>query len=319
MQSPLGRSLRPLPQLPGRLPTARSPSQPRPSPRQAVEPGCQNRKFTHFRFRLAFMVPQRSGDDMTKLGGTPGRRSMDASSYYVLLDYYNIPSIHRQRGAKRIVQRILDTLGAKILADSKLSVLRIRFYGGWYGKASLSKHGQKLVAELNEIPTHWGVGTHREILRLRIQAELAGSMLVDPAHHILHTLRRGTPPIHEVRPLPFRGCIEPTACSLAPVEALVVQRNCPAGSCSTPISAVFPRPKQQKLVDTMIVSDLIYLACTTRRPVVVVSTDDDLWPGIRTALHFGLPIHHIHTGNRTTPAIYASTAFETPYREYRFR
>ena len=244
----------------------------------------------------------------------PSHPLVGAISYYVLLDYYNISRIHRQRGAAWVVQRIFDTLGTDALTDA--SRFRVRFYGGWYGKASLSQNGQELSAELDAVfPARLVVGTRYTSLQLRVLAELASSMLADPTHDILHTLRRGTPPRYDVRPLPFRGCTEPAACPLAPIEALIDWKKCPADTCATPISAVFPRPKQQKLVDTMLVSDLIYLAGTTRSPVVVVSTDDDLWPGIRTALHLGLPVHHIHTANRTTPGIYAS-AVTNAYHEY---
>ena len=245
-----------------------------------------------------------------------GHPLLGAISYYVLLDYYNVNPVHRERGAAWVVQRIFDTLGAEALTDA--SRFRVRFYGGWYGKGSLSQHGQQLSTELDAMfPARLVVGTRYTSLQLRVLAELASSMLADPTHDVLYTLRRGTPPRYDVHPLPFRGCTEPTACPLAAVQGLVDQRECPADACSAPISAVFPRPKQQKLVDTMLVSDLVYLACTTRSPVVVVSTDDDLWPGIRTALHLGLPVHHIHTANRTTPAIYAS-AVSGAYHEYRF-
>ena len=233
---------------------------------------------------------------------------------YVLLDYYNLRQLHRRRGAAWLVQRILDTLGTDTLTPAHR--FRIRFYGGWYGKSSLSQHGQALAAELDaQFPASLLVATRYTSLRLRVLAELASSMLADPTHDILNTFRRGHQPRVHVRRAPFIGCARPTDCPLAPIESLADHRQCPVDSCSTSISAVFPRQKQQKLVDTMIVSDLIYLACTTRTPVVVVSTDDDLWPGIRTALHFGLPVHHIHTANRTTPGIYAS-AVTTAYHEY---
>lgn len=240
---------------------------------------------------------------------------MSRTLRYALLDYYNLSRIHRQRGAAWVVQRVFDTLGTKALTDA--SRFRVRFYGGWYGKASLSQHGQALSAELDAVfPAHLVVGTRYTSLQLRVLAELASSMLADPTHDLLHTLRRGTPPRYEVRPLPFHGCTEPIDCPLAPIDALIDRRQCPTDNCSAPISAVFPRPKQQKLVDTMLVSDLVFLACTTHNPVIVVSTDDDLWPGIRTALQLGLSVHHIHTANRTTPGIYASTVTRA-YHEYR--
>ena len=37
-------------------------------------------------------------------------------------------------------------------------------------------------------------------------------------------------------------------------------------------------------MDSMILTDLIHLAGTTSEPIVVVSGDDDLWPGMRFVL-----------------------------------
>ena len=237
-------------------------------------------------------------------------------THYILLDYYNINRLHRHRGSVWLVQRIFDTLGAETLAH--VSRFRIRFYGGWYEGATLSRQGQRLSAELDEaFPARLVVGTRSSSLQLRVFAELARSMLADPRHDVLHTLRRRTPPIY-VRHPPFRGCAAQAACLLAPIPALIARRQCPADGCSAPLPAVFPWRKQQKLVDTMLVSDLLFLACTTRSLVVVVSTDDDMWPGIRTALHFGLSVHHIHTANRITPTFYTSTV-KASYHEYRLR
>ena len=42
--------------------------------------------------------------------------------------------------------------------------------------------------------------------------------------------------------------------------------------------------EEQKLVDSMLVVDLVHFAETTDESLVVVSADDDLWPGIRFAL-----------------------------------
>ena len=61
---------------------------------------------------------------------------------------------------------------------------------------------------------------------------------------------------------------------------------------------------EQKLVDTMLVSDLIFLATRGERDLVVVSSDDDIWPGIRTALQLGARVTQVHTGGRETPADY---------------
>ena len=241
-------------------------------------------------------------------------RPQAASTSYVLLDYYNIPKLHRHRGAVSVVQEILNALDIHHFPTG--TRLHVRFYGGWYRKAGLSQPGQDLSTELRgTFPNPMVVSTRQTTVQFRVGADLARSLLLDPAYDLLHTLRRGLPPVYNVATLPFRGCTRPESCKLACIDSLIHRRVCPDNFCSTRISAVFPRPKQQKLVDTMLVSDLIYLAHSESDPVIVVSSDDDLWPGIRTALHLGVPVHHVHTLPRRTSDVYSS-AVTTSYYEY---
>ena len=53
--------------------------------------------------------------------------------------------------------------------------------------------------------------------------------------------------------------------------------------------------REQKLVDTMIVADLIHLASRGETPIGLVSSDDDMWPGILSALNIGASVIHVHT------------------------
>jgi hypothetical protein len=56
------------------------------------------------------------------------------------------------------------------------------------------------------------------------------------------------------------------------------------------------------MVDTLLVTDLIYLSMTETSPIAVVSNDDDMWPGIRQALLNGSRIVHVHPiPGRATP------------------
>ena len=50
---------------------------------------------------------------------------------------------------------------------------------------------------------------------------------------------------------------------------------------------------EQKLVDSMITIDLVHLAEATSQCLVVVSADDDLWPGIRFVLLRGAQVVHV--------------------------
>lgn len=76
---------------------------------------------------------------------------------------------------------------------------------------------------------------------------------------------------------------------------------------------------EQKLVDTMLTADLIHVASLMgTSDLVIVTNDDDLWPGIRMAVHLGATVHHVHPRKRqTTPGFYASTVTKN-YFQYSF-
>ena len=87
------------------------------------------------------------------------------------------------------------------------------------------------------------------------------------------------------------------------VADFLEEQRCPGNGCTVRQNDVLQK-WEQKLVDTMLVSDLIFLATRGERDLVVVSSDDDIWPGIRTALQLGARVTQVHTGGRETPADY---------------
>lgn len=71
---------------------------------------------------------------------------------------------------------------------------------------------------------------------------------------------------------------------------------------------------EQKLVDSMMATDLMSLHLSSQEELVVVSSDDDLWPSLRLLLHRGHTIYHVHTKpNRPTPTFYTQ---RVPARQY---
>ena len=68
------------------------------------------------------------------------------------------------------------------------------------------------------------------------------------------------------------------------------------------------------MVDTMMVADLIHLAAKADEPLVVITSDDDLWPGILSALIHGTSVIHLQTGAvnnaptylTSTPGVYTA-------------
>ena len=63
--------------------------------------------------------------------------------------------------------------------------------------------------------------------------------------------------------------------------------------------------KRTKLVDTMITADMINIAINENE-LSIISSDDDFWPGIMTALHIGAKVFHILTKTRITANPYSS-------------
>ncbi len=77
------------------------------------------------------------------------------------------------------------------------------------------------------------------------------------------------------------------------VNSFYSDRACVHEGCLVSRKRAFSR-SEQKLVDTMIVSDLIHFATSsTKENLVLVSGDDDMWPGIRYALLQDARIIHI--------------------------
>ena len=103
-----------------------------------------------------------------------------------------------------------------------------------------------------------------------------------------------TGPIDELR----SGCGGRLARGLAACTGL------PTSCDLTPEDLI--RRKEQKLVDAMVAADIFFNAHFQADRIAVVSSDDDMWPAIKTALQLGSDIIHVHTKQgRSTPTFYA--------------
>jgi len=225
----------------------------------------------------------------------------------VLVDYDNIPDAERNRGVVHVVSKILNTVELVVALPSRV---RLRLYGGWYEGAYLSRAAQLLSANIQAAyPSPLLVLRDGAATSVIVSAEMAYSLEIDPGRALESTYRRRSPPPNlKTHPLPYMGCIQPGACSLHPVRELLRSGYCPHASCAAGIDQVFYRP-EQKLVDTMLTSDIIHAALSYSEPICVVSSDDDMWPGIKTALSLGAKVVHLHTRRGwTTRSAYARSA-----------
>lgn len=211
----------------------------------------------------------------------------------VLVDYNNILQHERKRGIVYVVDKIVSTLGLNRLAGDRR--LAIRLYGGWYEKQIPTRAAQQISADiLASYPTTMILKESHATARILIHVELAYSIRIDPARHLWHTYRpKGLPHGLECRLPSSAGCSSP-GCPLRGMYEFFRNNKCPQSTCSIKPRDLIHR-KEQKLVDTMLAADVFYNIHTGADRLVVVSSDDDVWPLINTALQCGLKVFHVHT------------------------
>ena len=220
------------------------------------------------------------------------RRGLQTTKVIILIDYDNLDTLVRQRGARHVITRLLDVLGSSRTAgDRKVDC---RLYGGWLDKDTSSRNAERLIPALRRdfpcsVPVTGDAGTQTVL----VHVELARSLACDPAVVLTHTYRRRSrPPRLLCEAAPFPGCAAPSHCPVAALDPFIRNADCPVDGCAVEPSTVLAR-EEQKLVDSMLVVDLVHFAETTDEPLVVVSADDDLWPGIRFVLLRGARVIHV--------------------------
>ncbi len=222
----------------------------------------------------------------------------------ILVDYDNLdPQITRD-GVWTLCTRISSVIANhRQVAPERC---RVRLYGGWYDGSQLTRLAQRLGADIDrEFPGTMRWQSGGKVTNCVTQAELAVSLQVEPRRHLFQTYRvRNFCTQLSCNSVVFENCPEDW-CPMREVEAFLRERRCPGESCTVRQEDVLRRG-EQKLIDTMITSDLIFLATQGQKDLVVVSSDDDIWPGIRTALELGATITLVHTKKRLVPNDYSS-------------
>ena len=217
---------------------------------------------------------------------------------FILIDYDNIPRELRRWGVEHVVRRIASSFAH--LVDGQDNSLRFRLYGGWFEASTLTKPAQDIQDEVDELSTFPILrqdGTRLGLARV----QLALSMLIDPTVAITHTFRRKGPPTGlQCTTRPWLTCAAEASCPLFAVVDFVAKDICPSETCALGPSDVFYR-QEQKMVDTMLVVDVMQGIREEANALAVVSSDDDVWPGIHSAIHSGGKILHVRTRATTSP------------------
>jgi hypothetical protein len=210
----------------------------------------------------------------------------------ILIDYDNLVEADRRNGPRLLLEKICERIvGAGLPLGRRLHA---RFYGGWYEGQRLSRRAESLSVDIQrDFPAVLQIIGVRS--PLPTTCELALSLDIDPGSHFYHTFRRQSPPLDVKCNDPrAAGCMEP-ACPVVHVQEFLDRGRCSVSGCSRTAAQLLFR-SSQKLVDSMLTVDLMTM--TSTRPgelVSVVSSDDDLWPGIHGVLHQGITAVQVHT------------------------
>jgi hypothetical protein len=203
----------------------------------------------------------------------------------ILVDFDNLDSKLRLQSLIDISDSILTRFSQPMLA--KLGVAEFRLYGGWAKGSSLTTVAQRLSSEIQR--------SFPKIISMpapiRITMELAQSLEAFPLRPLGNTLRKE--PIRKILfQQPTKTTCRNASCPIEPLYGFFWDEHCPVPGCSaTPYN--LGSQEAQKMVDTMLVADLLYLSHGGHSPICVVSADDDMWPGILSSVAMGTHVLHL--------------------------
>lgn len=205
----------------------------------------------------------------------------------VLVDYYNVPTAASHQGLAYLAERILSKVSPMM---GSAGTLDFRLYGGWDCRNRMTREGQDLAVEMKSVfPKILTLGK----TQIRLTMQLAQSLEALPSKTLPNTLREE--PFRRIKcQTPSKTTCRSAACPIDPMAAFLNSGKCDQPGCVAEPHMLLSR-QEQKLVDTMIVADLIHLASRGETPLGLVSSDDDMWPGILSALNVGASVIHVHT------------------------
>ncbi|MCP4347908.1 MAG: NYN domain-containing protein [Desulfobacterales bacterium] len=231
-----------------------------------------------------------------------------------LVDFNNIAPILQNRGLTYISERVIDRLQFDEINSYRR--IKLRLYDGWYNQNIPTRKAQQIQTDIQQnFPRRMNVTDNGRSHSLIIIIEMAMTLINDPHNHLFSTYRpRGMPTGLRCHHPNSLGCTN-SLCPLIDVHDFINNGVSNTQCCSITSQDMIYRG-EQKLVDTMVICDLLYLASDNDyHSVIIVSSDDDFWPGIKSAIVLGTNIIHIHTRNRSTPQYYSGNLRQTNYSQ----
>ncbi|MFN8394695.1 MAG: hypothetical protein U0176_08500 [Bacteroidia bacterium] len=225
----------------------------------------------------------------------------------LFVDYDNLPRSAQQGALSSVVSSIVGALDADWIVGYRR--IRIRLYGGWYKGKEVSRKSQDLLTEIGDFPRM--VGLRRGKSSVIVNVEIAFSSLVAPTKHFYYTYReRGAGFSLVVAPPTSHNC-QNTNCPVTIVKNVLSSGRCT--DCGLPQSKFLFRP-EQKLIDTMMSTDMIFVANSGAKKIAFLSNDDDFYPPLVLILHWEVSVLHFRP---STSASSGSGLYESAGNGYK--
>lgn len=233
----------------------------------------------------------------------------------LLIDYGNVDESERRSGLDHILRKAVSLAERPGLS---LTAVRVRLYGGWYEGGKLTRLGQALSAELRDIsPVRYTSPFSSQPVLIR--GEIAFSILAAPKVLISNTFRRkGYPRNLQCESPPWLACADKLNCRLGPIRDFISSDSCGTKGCMIRPTDVLHK-QEQKVVDSMIVADLIDYASLPSSIVGVASRDDDVWPGLYLACKTATEVIHLNASASSRVPEYYDSIPAPPYRRVDWR
>jgi len=199
---------------------------------------------------------------------------------YVLVDYDNIPKEHQRFGDRYVITLIVDKF-LEQLEGVQIKHLILRFYGGWYDEKNITRRAQILLRH----PTFM-TPEHRKQMSgnnvTSIKSELAKSLLSSKNGLIFYnTLRTRKISLGRYR-ADLKGH---SLCGADPCFLGKLNSFFSTGKCQSTIDVNiqdYVVTEEQKLVDVLLSTDLLWLS-QDHEYIGLVTSDDDFLPAIVSA------------------------------------
>lgn len=228
--------------------------------------------------------------------------------FTLLVDYDNLDYKIKSQSLVYLADKLLHKFSPFEIRQKNVT---IRLYGGWYESEKITRKAQNLSVEIaKDFPRIVLLSDNKTNVIVTI--ELALSLKAIPQTALFNTYRRnGFPSGLQAQDPMTKGCSNAN-CPVVHVYEFFQKGKCSSCNAIRPENIIFRQ--EQKLVDTMLTSDMISLG-QTEREFSIVSSDDDFWPGILTAATGGAKVYHVHTRQRRTPGHYTKTPLQNYFQK----